>query len=285
MVKHFQSAFNGNEEDGDALMIINRRRTRKSWLSNQRVRSGSLLIWTIVPLLIFTVGCTAQAQRPAPSIPQGPVRVQLFDAYSTLALANTDVEVTSDDGIIGFACVPTYQCAGNHKTWSGRSDDSGVLVIPSSVIQFHNDVKAKDHQVGRLTEDAIKDSSHTHQIELYPEWLSDDQYEWIRGYKLLAARSRKVLANTPVRLEFPMNDWPGQHGGTGGLDVRTNSLGFVFFSFLRKPEPKLGQPSPAVGEAQWMTEEAWVIVSGYRKARLNYFAGSADEKSVIRLRQ
>jgi hypothetical protein len=42
---------------------------------------------------------------------------------------------------------------------------------------------------------------------------------------------------------------------------------------------------PDVGDADWMTEEAWVIVSGYRKAKLDYFDGSDDKRSIIRLQQ
>jgi hypothetical protein len=176
------------------------RKANKSWLSNERVRSGSLSIWVIVALFIFTVSCSEQAKRPAPSVPQGSVRVQLFDAYSALAVANTDVEVTSDNGIISITCVG--RCPDSRKTWSGRSDDSGVLMIPASAIQVDTWVKVKDHQADRLPEVEIKDSSKVHQIELYPDWRNSEPYEWIRGYKLFNAHSGKVLTNTAVRVEF-----------------------------------------------------------------------------------
>jgi hypothetical protein len=207
--------------------------------------------------------------------------VQLFDVYSGLALANADAEVTSDNGI---QC-ELPPCPTNGQTWSGRSDDSGVLTIPRSAIQFDTYVKAIGHRAVRLKDDAIKRASGTNQVELYPEWLYSEQYEWTRGYKLVEARSDKILANTSVSIEFPGNDWPGQHGGVSSLGLKTNALGYIFFSFLRKPEPKQGQTLPSAPLADWMTPEAWVAVSGYRKAKVNYFEGSDAERFTTRLQR
>jgi len=248
---------------------------------NQSARRASIAISisTAVLAMCSVTGVGAQSARPASSSPKVPIRVQLFDVYSGLALANTIVEVTSDNGI--QCSVPP--CPTGGRTWSGQTDGSGVLMIPASAIQLDTYVKTKDHRNARLSEEAIRDSSRTHPIELYPEWLFDEQHDWTRGYKLIDARSGKVLAHTPVRVEFPANDWPAQHGGISGLDVKTNPLGYIFFSFLRKPEPKQGQTLPSAPLADWVTPVASLIASGYRKAELNYFEGSDAERFTVRL--
>ncbi len=249
--------------------------------SCKRVRGAPLSIWTIAILAMCCAsGVRALAQRSAAGTSQGPVRVQLFDVYSGLAIANTLVEVTSDNGI-RYSVPP---CPTNGQTWSGQTDASGSLMIPRSAIQFNNDVKTKDHRGVVLGEDVINDpSGTTHQIELYSQWLFEEQHDWTRGYKLVDARSGKTLANASAHIEFPPNDWPAQHGGITRLDVKTNPRGYVSFSFLRKPEPKQGQTLPDAPLADWMTPEVWVAVPGYSKAKLNYFDGSDDGRSNVQL--
>ena len=250
----------------------------RSGLSPERLRGNSVLICAAATLAVFSVGSDVQAKHSRKET-QSPVLVQLFDVYSGLALSHPDVEVRSDDGIV-WAKAP---CPTNGTTWLGRSDDIDVATIPSSALRFETYVEAKDHRLIKLADDVTKDSSHIYKIDLYPEWLDDAQHGWTRGYKLLDARSGKALANTPVRIEFPANDWPGQHGGISSLRLKTNLLGYVFFSFLRKSEEKPGQTLPSAPPADWMTPEGRVIVSGYREAKLNYFAGPDDERSVVRL--
>jgi hypothetical protein len=160
-----------------------------------------------------------------------------------------------------------------------------MVTIPRSAIQSSTYVKTKYHRAVALVDDVVKNSARVHEIELYPEWLGDEQHEWTRGYKLVDARNGKVLANTPVRINFPGDDWPAQHGGIASRELKTNPLGYVFFSFLRKPEPQQGQTLPSAPLADWMTPEAWVIVSGFGKAKLNYFEGSDSETFPIRLQR
>lgn len=255
------------------------RELKKSGLHRGIRPTIAVSISTAVLATCGFTGFRTQSARPASNVPQGPIRVKLFDVYSGLALLNAAVEVLSDNGI---ACsVPP--CPTGSRTWSGQTDSSGVLMIPQSAIQFDTYVKTKDHRRARLPEKATKGGTYTHQIELYPEWLFDEQHEWTRGYKLVDAHSGKVLAGIPVKIEFPANDWPAQHGGINRLDEKTNPLGYVFFSFFRKPEPKQGQTLPSAPLADWMTPVASVSASGYRKAELNYFEGSDAERFTVRL--
>jgi len=254
---------------------------KKSALNRETRASVALSISIALLAMCGFTGVRAQAGRPAANSPLGPVRVQLFDVYSGLALPNTVVEVSSDNGIQCSA----PPCPTGGRTWSGQTDSSGVLMIPRSAIQFDTYVKTKDHRNVRLPEEVFRELSRTNPIELYPEWLFDEQHEWTRGYKLVDARSGKVLADTLVRIEFPSGDWPAQHGGISGLDLRTNPLGYVFFSFLRKPEPKQGQTLPSAPLADWVTPVASLIASGHRKAELNYFEGSDAERFTVRLKR
>jgi hypothetical protein len=109
--------------------------------------------------------------------------------------------------------------------------------------------------------------------------------DWTRAYRLVDAHHGKVLANTPARIEFPANDWPAQHGGVSSLKVKTNPLSYVFLSFLRKSDKRQGQTLPSVPLADWVTPEAWVAVSGYRMAKLNYFDGSDAERFTTRVQR
>lgn len=254
------------------------KKLQRSWSSLERVSKIPLLMVAASTLAACTSSFSAQAKHTR-NVAQGAVRIRLFDAYSGSVLANTDVAVRSDNGIV---CEQS-PCPQNSQTWSGRSDEFGALTIPPSATQFHIYVQPKDHRLSKLAVDAITGSSDIYPIELYPEWLFNEQHEWTRGYKLVDARSGRALANILVHIEFPGNDWTAQNGGVTHLDVRTNSLGYVFFSFLRKPEAKEKQTLPSAPLADWMTPEASVVVFGYRKAKLNYFEGNDAERFTMRL--
>ena len=257
------------------------RRMRRRCSRLERVRATFMLLWPAVALAACIATAGAQRGPSAPKAPQSSIRVQLFDIYTGLPISNAEVEVTSDNGI--RCSIPP--CPTNGQSWSGRTDASGVLAIPPSAIQFDTSLKVNTYRADTLPEDAIQDTSHTHQLELYPDWLEDEDHSWTRGYKLVDARSGKLLASTPARIEFPTNDWPGQHGGVSSVQAKTNSLGYLFFSFLRKPEAKQGQTFPSAPEADWVTPVASVAVSGYRKTELNYFDGSHEERSIVRLQK
>ena len=258
-----------------------RKRLKKSQLGRRRLNRPSLLVWSAVVLATGSGVLSTQGKPSGPGMPQGSVRAQLFDVCSGQPLGNTDVEVTSDNGI---RCIQP-PCPTNDKKWSGHSDDAGVVSIPRTAIQAVTFVNAKDYRDAALPEDAVKSASGTTRLELYPAWLGSEEHDWTRGYKLLDARSGKVLASIPVRIEFPASDWPARHGGISGLAAKTNLIGYVFFSFLRKPKKSEAQALPSAPEADWLSPVAWVMVPGYRKARVNYFEGSDDQRSVVRLQR
>jgi len=77
-----------------------------------RVTIAVSISTAVLATCAFT-GFRAHSARPASHVPQDPVRVQLFDVYSGVALLNAAVEVPSDNGI---ACSP------------GELDDSGCCL-------------------------------------------------------------------------------------------------------------------------------------------------------------
>src|ERR1051325_3171826 len=91
------------------------KKLKKSALNRGRCASIALSISTALLAVCGFTGVRAQSARPTSNARQGPVRVQLFDVHSGLALPNTFVEVTSDNG---------------SRTWSSHIDGSGVLMIP-----------------------------------------------------------------------------------------------------------------------------------------------------------
>lgn len=209
------------------------------------------IIFGVLPLLTC-----AQDRGPTkqPSILKSPgenIRLQLFDAWSGELIANTDINVESDNGI---RCIKA-PCPTNGKQWAGRSDGAGLVTIPKSVLQVSTYVRTELHESANL-EEAAPGASGIWVIELFPNRLKGageinvDGHKLdgldVRGYKLVDAETAKPLINKPVHIEFPL---------TGTLDTKTNWLGYVFFTWERT----LGSSEP----------EAWVIVRGYQKTKLD----------------
>ena len=211
------------------------KKLKKSALNRGRCASIALSISTALLAVCGFTGVRAQSARPTSNARQGPVRVQLFDVHSGLALPNF-VEVTSDNGIRCSA----PPCATGSRTWSSHIDGSGVLMIPPSAIQFDTYLKTKDHRSAKLPEDTTKGTTYTHEIELYPEWLFDEQHDWTRGYKVVDARSGKVLADTAVRIEFPANDWPCATWGHQQARRKDKSAGLCLLFLSEKTRTETG---------------------------------------------
>ena len=205
----------------------------------------------ILVVIAFGVGpplICGQDQRPStqPSILNAPgetVRVQLFDAWSGQRIANADIKVESNNGIV----CRKAPCPNNAKQWLGRSDNAGRVIIPRAVLQFHTYVSTELHEGADLKE-AVPGASDTWVIELFPKRLNDEGEAGARGYKLIDARTGKPLVNTSVRIKFPR---------TGALDTKTNSLGYVFFPFERAFRPSFAEP------------KAWVTAAGYQRTKLD----------------
>lgn len=201
-------------------------------------------------------------QRSILNAPGNAVVVQLFDAFSGQPIANTNIKVESNNGI---ACVKA-PCPDNARERTGRSDVAGRVTIPKSVIQSLTYVSTELHQVARL-DDALPGAANVWVIDLFPNRLKEaGEIERrgekltgldLRGYKLVDAETGKALANTRVRIEFPLSD---------ALDTKTNLLGYVFFPVIRALGASMGEP------------EAWVTADGYDRTKLDFDATQRGTK-------
>ena len=206
---------------------------------------------TYRPMLLFLalfVAASACAQRAAdtqPSILQAKgdsVRVQFLDATSAQPIANTDIELWSDNGI---RCIQA-PCPTNGKQWKGRSDAFGRMVIPKSALNTTTTLKSAIYH-GDLVQDASPNGGGTWAIELFAE---EAGVPGPHPLKLIDARTHKAIANTPVRIETR-----DSHGPGSTQSVSSNALGYIFVPFQM-----------AVKGA----ENSWVVTSGYRDAHIDF---------------
>ena len=187
------------------------------------------------------------AQRPGarPSIRQArgtTVRVQLVDARSARPLANADVQIASDNGI---RCIRA-PCPTNARRWGGRSDATGYVVVPTSIIQQATTISA-----GRASGDLVQDSEPGPGGAWVAELMPEDTTELSpRPLKLVDARSGRPLAHVRARLQYP-----GAGGRPAELRLTTNALGWILVPF------------EVVARG---ADNTYVEVPGYRRTHVDY---------------
>jgi len=167
------------------------------------------------------------------------VRVKLLDAFSGKIISNSDVEVSSDNGIV----CRHAPCPTNDKHWIGRSDANGYVVIPTNILQWKTYVSTPAHRGGKdLISGSKKDINGAWVVKLIPNRTLDYRPYSYR-LKLVDAESNRPLINTPARVTFDENE---------SFEGKTNSLGYLFF-----PVEKVGM-------------SGWVVVTWYRRTKINW---------------
>ena len=171
------------------------------------------------------------------------VHVRLLDAATAKPIASTDVEVQSDNGI---RCIKA-PCPTDGKQWKGTSDADGRVTIPKSALNTTAHIKTAAYD-GDLVGDATSDAKGEWNIELFSESCADLCPHPI---KLLDARTHKPIANEPVLIEV--------RGATAHdvTSATSNALGYVFVPFVIMAKG---------------TDDSWVIVQGYRDAKIDFAA-------------
>jgi hypothetical protein len=167
------------------------------------------------------------------------VRVKLLDEFSGEAILNSDVKVSSDNGIV----CRRAPCPTNGKQWGGRSDAKGYVVIPTNILQQNTDISTPAHRGGKdLIGDSEQDRDGTWVVELIPNRTFDS---WPSSYrlKLIDAESNKPLINTRVKVSLAEGK---------NFEGKTNSLGYIFF-----PVEKAGG-------------DGWVVVAGYKRTEIDW---------------
>lgn len=178
------------------------------------------------------------------------VRLRLLDAVTAMAIANTDVEIRSDNGM---RCIRA-PCRDNAKRWNGRTDAGGSVTAPVDALQVVTSIRTPGHHAD-LIEDSSEAADGAWIVEMLPRNAPADLEFHPLDFKLIDDASRRAIADTPVRIAF---------GRTGGFEGTTNSLGYVFVPV----EALLGDTAdswPLARDAE--PEFARIIVAGYRTAQ------------------
>jgi hypothetical protein len=207
-------------------------------------RYRPFLLLCVAPLVAVTA-CAQRSTDAQPSILQAKgdsVRVQFLDATSAQPIADTEIELWSDNGI---RCVQA-PCPTNGKQWKGKSDAYGRVVIPKSALNTSTTLKSDSYH-GDLIQDASPGAAGSWTIELFAEKAGDPGPHPL---KLIDARTHKAIANTPVRIETR-----NAHGPSSAESVSSNALGYILVPFQIVVKG---------------AENSWVVAPGYRDAHIDF---------------
>lgn len=203
-----------------------------------------IILVAVVVILVGIVGYFALINKSVsvPKIPlpkTGTIKVKLLDAFSGQTISNTDVRIYSDNGIRCF----TAPCNTEGQEWTGKSDDGGVISIPSKVINVVTTMTATGYKSGRdLDKDSEKIDNNNWLIELDPD-SKIDNFE--RRLKLIDSQTQKPLSNTTLWITNDQNCRPPQcsdYGFTG----TTNNQGNVYYQISS------------------IKDNSWVFVNNYK---------------------
>ncbi len=126
-----------------------------------------LVILLVGLLLGVGVGYFVFGEKGAVPVTQnGIIKVKLLNALSKQAIANTDVNIYSDNGI---RCITT-PCDTDGQEWKGKSDNNGVIVIPMGIINEVTNIAATGYEAGR---DLVKDSQKISNNDWVMELVAD----------------------------------------------------------------------------------------------------------------
>jgi hypothetical protein len=171
------------------------------------------------------------------------VDVRLLDAATAKPIANTAVEVQSDNGI---RCIKA-PCPTDEKQWNGTSDADGRVTIPRSALNTTANIKTAGYD-GDLVGDATSDAKGVWSVDLFSDGCAN---LCPHPLKLHDARSHEPIANALVLIEIRSATTHDVASAT------SNALGYVFVPFVIM--------------AKGM-DDSWVIVEGYRDAKIDFAA-------------
>jgi hypothetical protein len=162
--------------------------------------------------------------------PAAGVDVRLVDSHTGGAIANTDVQVLSDNGI---RCIRA-PCPTNYREWNGRSDAAGHVSVPPETFSADTRFYVRPYEpTAALPQDAAKAAAW--QVELDPPGSDTEGGMRVERVKLLDKVTGQPLANA--------NFWVAT-GRTcrsrtcpeAVLSGVTNTLGNAFVPLARIPD-------------------------------------------------
>jgi hypothetical protein len=121
----------------------------------------------LLVVLLLGVGYFVFGEKGGfPVTQNGIIKVKLLNALSKQAIANTDVNIYSDNGI---RCITT-PCDTDGQEWKGMLDNNGVIVIPMEIINEVTNIAATGYEAGR---DLVKDSQKISDNDWVMELVAD----------------------------------------------------------------------------------------------------------------
>jgi hypothetical protein len=184
---------------------------------------------------------TPDSQSSILQVKSETVRVKLLDALSGEVISNSDVKVSSDNGI---RCIKA-PCPTDGSQWNGRSDANGYVIIPTNIFRQNTDISTPAYRGGKdLIGGSEQDIDGGWVIELIPNRTFDSSGPYLYRLKLVDAESNRPLINTQVAVSFNEGE---------SFEGKTNLLGYIFFP-LREMKG-------------W---DEWVVVTGYKRTKINW---------------
>ncbi len=197
---------------------------------------------------MIAMAACARAHQSAGTLPSileakgDSLRLRLVDAMTAQPIANAEIEIQSDNGI---RCIKA-PCPTHGNSWKGRSDASGIVVIPKGALNTTARLRGAAHQ-GDLIEDVEPNASGGWTAELFPEERADPPPHPL---KLVDARTHRPIANATVRIEARAPGVPVEEAS-----ATTNALGYILVPSL------VFEKSP---------EHSWLVTPGYRDAHIDF---------------
>jgi len=204
----------------------------------------NIILIAVVVILIGIAGYFVLTNKSGsvPKIPfqkTGTINIKLLDAFSGQAISNADVRIYSDNGILCF----TTPCNTEGQEWTGKSDNGGIISIPSKVINVVTTITATGYKSGRdLNKDSEKIDNNNWLIELDPD-SKIDHFE--RRLKLIDSQTQKPLSNTAVWITNNQNCRPPECSDYSFTGI-TNSQGNIYYRISS------------------VKDNSWVFVNSYK---------------------
>jgi len=198
-------------------------------MNNQRGFSKILIIFLIVAMIAGIIGYFVLTGKYVlvPKIPFLKIRsinVKLIDASSGHIIPNTNVKIHSQKNIWCFR----YPCPDEYQEWTGKSDNSGNISIPSKIINEITTITAIGYNHGiDLYENSEKIDKDNWLIELDPDSKIYNNVER-RRLKLIDSQTQKPLSNTTLWIIDNQSCRPPQCSDYSFTGI-TNLLGNAYY--------------------------------------------------------
>jgi len=203
------------------------------------------VVMVLAVFLLMTSGGAA-------AVGEDVVEILLLDGYSAQPIASTGVDVYSDNGI---RCIKA-PCNTGGQSWQGETDASGVVRLPSRIVNKVTNVSAAGYAGAELSRDGQRRTGRL-QLELDPRAKTEPEHieQAARRFKIVDANSGQPLKRTTLWVVRSSSCVP-----PGCKDFSysgpTNSLGNVYLPIFKIK-----------------IEDSWIAVTGYANQKFASIAG------------